>query len=165
MNLLRLAKFTGDNSPGWESRGLAKPKGDNSPGWESRGLAKPKGDNAETIFRLFTEQVEQAPGGFSQMLCAMDFYFGQLKEIAIIGDRKSQETKQILQVIHNRYIPNKILASFDPGVDSHDIADIIYLLKGRTSPINEEKPTVYVCENYVCKAPTTEPEVLADLLK
>ena len=39
----------------------------------------------------------------------------------------------------------------------------LYLLKNR--PQLDGKPTVYVCENYVCKAPVTRPEELRPLLQ
>jgi hypothetical protein len=137
MNLLRLAKLTGDE--------------------QLTGMA-------ETIFRLFKGQIEQSLTSFSQMLCALDFYLGDLKEIAIVGKRNAPETEEFIRTIHDHYIPNRILVFFDPDDDPEDVEDSIPLLKGRTTAIAEGKPVVYICENYVCKAPITDIELLKEAL-
>ena len=132
MNLLRLARFTGDGH-----------------------LA----EMAESILKIFKNQMDQAPAGFSQMLSALDFYLSDPKEIAVIG----KDTKEIISIIRDHYIPNKILVSFDPENGPKDIENSIPLLKGRTTK-TDGKPTVYICENYVCKAPITDLELLKEAL-
>ena len=46
--------------------------------------------------------------------------------------------------------------------ETEDNSNIIPLFKGR-SQINE-KPTAYVCDNFICKNPTNDPKVLRQLL-
>lgn len=135
MNLLRLARVTGDE-------GL---------------IAK-----AETLFKLFKEQLEQTPTGLAQMLCALDFYLSDAMEIAIVGKRDDPETGEIIRTIRDCYIPNKTLVLFDPENDPEELEDSIPLLKGRTA--NKGKPVVYICKDYVCKAPITEVRVLKEAL-
>jgi uncharacterized protein YyaL (SSP411 family) len=135
MDLLRLARFTGEESL----------------------TAK-----AETLFGLFKEQIEQAPTGLAQMLCALDFYLSDPMEIAVVGKRDDPQTGEIIRAIRDCYIPNKILVFFDPEDDPKELEDSIPLLEGRTT--NEGKPVVYICKDYVCKAPITDLGVLKEAL-
>jgi len=123
MNLLRLAKLTGK--------------------YELR-------EKAETIFKLFLDQINQAPMGFAQMLCAYDFYLGNVKEIVIIGKRKDSGTEKAIRIIYERYIPNRVLVFHEPD-DEKDIEDEIPLLKERIK--QEAQTIVYICEDNTCKSP------------
>ena len=41
---------------------------------------------AATILRLMASTMQRYPSGFGRLLCALDFYLGAPKEIAVIGD-------------------------------------------------------------------------------
>jgi len=131
MNLLKLAKLTDDSS---------------------------LNEKAETIFRLFLEQIEQAPFGFPQMFCALDFYLGDVKEIVVIGERAKSETEDALNIIYNRYIPNRVLVFCDPSKVPEGIEKALPLLECRIKP--DDKIQIYICENYVCKSPISDVNIL-----
>ena len=135
INLLRLAKLTDDSS---------------------------LSEKTETIFRLFLDEAEQAPFGFPQMFCALDFYFGDVKEIVVIGDRASSETEDALNIIYNSYIPNKVLVFCDPSKAPEGIEKVVPLLEGRIKP--DDKIQIYICENYVCKSPISDANALKESL-
>ena len=97
------------------------------------------------------------PNGFGYLLGAADFYLGPVKEIAVVGDPKSDETQRLLEVVHRRFLPNKVVAILDPN-DTGGAGDLP-LLEGKT--LIKGRPAAYVCENYTCKAPVTEPGQLA----
>ena len=94
------------------------------------------------------------------MLCELDFLLSIPKEIAIAGQRESEDTQAALTAIHSRFVPNKVLAL---ASDGEDVSDLIPLLESKTQV--EGKATIYVCENYTCQAPTTDVEELAALLQ
>jgi len=127
MNLLRLAKLTGDTE---------------------------LHQKAETIFQLYGEGLRTTPAGYFQMLCSLDFYLGQPKEIAIVGKEGSSETQQFLSTIHRHFVPNKVLALLEPERDKDETEQLIPLLKDKS--MLDGKTTVYICQDYVCKAPTTD---------
>jgi len=83
------------------------------------------------------------------------------KEIAIVGRLDSHEVRLLIEEIYTRYIPNKVVVASDPS-DKESSAEI-KLLEGRTSV--DGKATAYVCRNYTCLAPVTEPSELATQLK
>jgi uncharacterized protein len=115
---------------------------------------------AEQVLRLFYDAMEQNPFGFSNMLCALDFYLARPKEIVLLGDKETPATKEMLARIHGLFLPNKTLAGYDP----HDAsAALPTLLAGKTQI--EEKLTVYVCHNFTCSLPVTDWGALKELLE
>ncbi len=95
------------------------------------------------------------------MLCALDFYLGKPKEIAILGDADSADTQSLRNAIWSPYLPNKVVAQATSG-DTNAI-EAISLLRNR--PQIEGKATAYVCEQFVCKQPvTTAAEITSQLL-
>lgn len=60
------------------------------------------------------ENMSQQPLSFANWLCALDFYWSNPKEIAVIGSRDNLATKDLLKVIFNTWLPNKVVAARDP---------------------------------------------------
>jgi uncharacterized protein len=99
-------------------------------------------DKAERILTKLSNLMRQYPTGFGRALAAADFYVGPSKEIAIVGNPDA-----FLATIRKRYLPRAVVAA---GSGTH-----IALLRDR--PMVDGKPTVYVCENFSCKQPVTDP--------
>ncbi|HCX31109.1 MAG TPA: thioredoxin domain-containing protein [Blastocatellia bacterium] len=115
---------------------------------------------AATILRLNAAALRRYPAGFGRLLCALDFYLGTPKEIASIGSPESEETRFLIKEVWRRYLPNKVVAQASPTNQTAN--SLIPLLRGRAQV--QDKPTVYVCEHFVCKQPTTDPSELASQL-
>jgi uncharacterized protein YyaL (SSP411 family) len=96
------------------------------------------------------------------MLCALDFYLETPKEIVIVGHADQSDTQSMLRLVHESYLPNKILLVIDP---TRDNADAFAHLPVDEMTQLEGKATAYVCHNFACSAPTTTPDALAELLK
>ena len=118
---------------------------------------------AQALFKTFSHELSQNPHAYSQMLIALDFAFGPSKEIVISGDREAEETNQIIDIIYQRFVPNKVVA-FRPASEkeAQEIIHIAPFLKEQL-PLNG-RATAYICENYVCKLPTTNIRKLQELL-
>ncbi|MFN2515718.1 MAG: thioredoxin domain-containing protein [Pyrinomonadaceae bacterium] len=116
---------------------------------------------AANILRLTSSAVRRYPSGFGRMLCAVDFYLGTPKEIAIIGSRGSDDLQSLTKEIWKHYLPNKVVAQAPP--EQADASALIPLLQER--PQINGNATAYVCEHFVCKEPvTTPPELAAHLM-
>src|SRR6266511_2484969 len=70
---------------------------------------------AEQTLRLFRDRMEDEPFSFGQMICALDFYLDTPKEIAIVGRADQADTQALLRLVHESYMPNKILLVIDPA--------------------------------------------------
>ena len=102
--------------------------------------------------------MRRAPTAFGHLLGALDFYLASPYEVAVVGAPEAPETAALLAEVFGRYLPNKVVALGAPG----EAAEGIKLLEGRDAPGG--KATAYVCRNYYCEAPVTEPERLREQL-
>ncbi len=120
-------------------------------------------NKASLIGKAFSRNVLRAPSAFTQLVVALDFAVGPASEIVIAGDLQAEDTKAMLQVLRKEFTPNKTVIFRPAGEESPEILSLaeyaIYL-----SSI-EGKATAYVCRNFSCKSPTTDPARMLDLLR
>jgi hypothetical protein len=114
-------------------------------------LARIYGDEAlakraTDVFRLVVNGLRRAPSAFGWTLCALDLHFSPPRELAIVAEPADEVARAALAP----WQPNAVIA-FGP-------AEGVPLLEGKGRV--DGKPTVYVCENFACRAPITEPEAL-----
>ena len=119
---------------------------------------------ATVPLRSLHQAMSQSPGGTGHWLSALDFYVSPPKEIAVIGPRDDPTTQALLDTVFHRFLPNKVVMGVEtpliPAVDNSE-ADIP-LLAGRG--MVGGLPSAYVCQNYACQLPVTDPAGLAEQL-
>ncbi|MHC4594918.1 MAG: thioredoxin domain-containing protein [Planctomycetota bacterium] len=111
---------------------------------------------------LFSQQLKQSPAYSSAMLIALNFWIGPTQEIVIAGNSDTPETKQMLKLVYDRFLPNAVVLFHDHGEAGSAIEKIVPFIKSQTSI--DGKATAYVCENYVCKKPINEIDDLDKML-
>ncbi len=99
------------------------------------------------------------PLGFAQWLIALDYALSHPREIAIVGDPEMADTRALLDVCTTGYRPHQIVALGAPDAE----ASAVPLLQDRNQ--SEGHATAYVCVDFTCRAPVTEPKALQALLK
>ena len=116
---------------------------------------------AAAALRGLGPMLSQYANGMGRWLAALGFHVGQPKEIAIVGDLNSDATQDLLDEIHLRYLPNRVLAASEHGdpAGSHPLP----LLRHKT--LIDGQPAAYVCRNYACNLPVTTPAALAPQLQ
>jgi uncharacterized protein YyaL (SSP411 family) len=112
---------------------------------------------AASIVLTVQELMGRQPAGFGRMLMNQDALLARSTEIAIVGDPDLAETQALLRAVRRRYHPNAVVALKRPGEENP-----LPVLEGRS--LVDGKPAAYVCENYACKLPVTEPDALAEQL-
>ncbi len=112
---------------------------------------------AEAILRLMAEGMAGQPLAFGRLLCALDWYARPGREIAVIGELTAEDTRALLAELRRRFRPNDLLAAAAAGDAA--AAGLIPLLADRG--LVNGKATAYVCRDFVCALPVTDPEALA----
>jgi len=97
--------------------------------------------------------MSQAPQVAGTLLSSLDFYLSRPKEIVVLGGGPGADL--LRAEVWNRFLPNKVVA----GAASPPASADSPLLAGKT--LLGGKATAFVCENYACQAPTTDPSELA----
>jgi uncharacterized protein YyaL (SSP411 family) len=95
-----------------------------------------------------------------ELLQALDFHLARPREVALVGEPAAPDMRELLAVVNGGYRPNQVVALRRP--DDHAAEAVIALLAER--PPLDGRATAYVCQNYACELPTTNPLVLADQL-
>jgi uncharacterized protein YyaL (SSP411 family) len=119
---------------------------------------------AERALKLFRPLMEKQPFAFPRMFAALDFYLRGPKEIALVGERGSEEFRTWAERLGLRYLPNRTLFALRP--DGTSASDVVLpeLVRGKTQI--DGRLTAYLCHEHVCSAPQTTIEGLeAELTK
>ena len=119
--------------------------------YETRALA---------ALRSMVDLMSRYPGGFGRFLCAHDFNLGPVVEVALLGP-SHESLRPFVAEVFGRYLPNRAVAGA-VGADPAARAGLP-LLEGR-APV-DGKATAFVCRNYACALPTTDPATLAGQLE
>ena len=109
---------------------------------------------AFTIGKIFSEKISQVPTGYTQLLSAIDFGIGPSYEIVVVGDRESKDTQAMLNYIQESFLPNKVLILKPSDSQVNEVVRIAPFTDTQVSISG--MATVYVCQNYSCKTPTTD---------
>jgi uncharacterized protein YyaL (SSP411 family) len=114
---------------------------------------------AEKSLGLVANQALRYPTSFARWLSAADFALGNVKQVAVVHGMDLDMAREFLQTIQWQYRPNTVVAasSYPPSKSAPS------LLVDR--PVVDGKPTVYVCEGFVCKLPVTSTAELQTLLQ
>jgi uncharacterized protein YyaL (SSP411 family) len=118
--------------------------------YEARALA---------ALRPMADLLGRHPTGFGRFLCALDFHLGPKIEVALLTP--VADAGPLAAEVFGRYLPNRVVAGMVAG-DAGAAAGVP-LLEGRA--LVDGRPTAYVCRNYACELPVTEPGALARQLE
>jgi uncharacterized protein YyaL (SSP411 family) len=104
--------------------------------------------------------------GFTNELRYVDIAYQALayaqskpREIAIVGDPDSVDTEALLDVVRDGYLPFQVVAL---GAPSSQLPDVPLL---RDRGLVSAQAAAYVCRDFACQAPATEPAALRQLLE
>ena len=119
---------------------------------------------AAVPLRSLHQAMSQSPGGTGHWLNALDFYVSPPKEIAVIGPRNDPATQALLDTVFSRFLPNKVVMGTENPLSAGGIEGTpdFPLLQDRI--MVGGLPSAYVCENYTCQLPVTDPDALAEQL-
>jgi len=120
-------------------------------------------DFAVKTIAAFADRLATAPQTMPQMLVALDASLAKPRQIVIAGPRDSAATKALLREVQARFIPDKVLLLADGGAGQKWLGERLEFIR-TASPIDGQ-PAAYVCEDFVCQLPTSDAEMLRELLK
>jgi len=110
-------------------------------------------DAAEASLRLVAAFADRYPSGFAQWLTALDVALADVVEVAIVGVGGEPGMAELLAPLNEGYRPNQVVAmAADPA------ASVVPLMADRVR--REGRPTAYVCRNFACRQPVTDPGAL-----
>jgi uncharacterized protein YyaL (SSP411 family) len=119
--------------------------------------------SAARALAAFESRLSLAPSALPQMLAACEFVLGQPRQIVVAGERGAADTEALLAAIHTRYMPHRIVLLIDSGETRARLAANIPSLAGM-QPLHG-RAAAYVCRDYTCQLPVSDPAALDELLQ
>ncbi|MFX1322223.1 MAG: thioredoxin domain-containing protein [Promethearchaeota archaeon] len=135
LNLLRLSYFTGEHE---------------------------LEEKADIIGRTFTEKLSNTPVAYTNFMIAADFAVGPTYSLVIAGNTDSNNTNEMISIIRDKYIPNKILMHRKTEKNPPDIDKFSNFVQFFDNL--DGVATAYVCINKTCKPPTHDLKQMIEFL-
>ncbi len=101
---------------------------------------------SQQLLRACADEVNSNPYYYSMLLTSYMYSISSPQEIVIVGERN--ETEKILKVINKKYNPNRIIILKSAGTNLIKLAPYV-----KEMVEIQNKPTVYICQNFTCKLP------------
>jgi uncharacterized protein YyaL (SSP411 family) len=113
-------------------------------------------DAARRWLRALAPVLAEHPTAFAYLLGALDRAVYPSIEVAVVADPSDPAAAALVREVTTRVLPGSVLLSAPPGVGT----ELSPLLQYRD--MVDGKPTAYVCRNYACDLPVTEPAALRE---
>jgi len=104
-----------------------------------------------------------APVALPQMLCACEWMLSEPRQIVIAGEAEAADTRSLLREIHARFLPNQVVLLIDSEETRRFFAQCAPAVANMQKV--EGRAAAYVCQNYTCQLPVSDPAQLAELLR
>ncbi|MEO6740726.1 MAG: thioredoxin domain-containing protein [Chthoniobacteraceae bacterium] len=109
-----------------------------------------------------SDQLARLPSAMTQMLCAVDASLAKPRQIVIAGKRDAAGTQALLREVRAVFSPNQIVLLADGAANQEWLGAKLEFLR-TVAPV-DDKAAAYVCENFTCQAPITDPAKLREVL-
>ncbi|MCL7045659.1 hypothetical protein MKW94_014635 [Papaver nudicaule] len=124
--------------------------------------------NAEHVLAVFEKRLKEMAMAVPLMCCAADMLnVPSRKQVVLVGPKPSPEFHNMISATHASYYPNKTVIHVDL-TNKEDVefwernnANIAQMARG--SP-TADRVVAFVCQNFTCSAPVSDPESLRTLL-
>jgi uncharacterized protein YyaL (SSP411 family) len=113
---------------------------------------------ATYVLETLSEPLAQHPAAFGHLLIVADMAVHGAVELALVGNPAHSDFRALADAAAAQYVPALVIAGARP-----DETDDVALLAGR--PTASGRATAYLCRQYTCDAPVTEPSALEAQLR
>ena len=118
---------------------------------------------AEGIINEALQVIGSTPQASPETLLAVLELTNPYAEVAVVGDLRNPLTQALLQPARRGRTPLRVVAHRPLGPAGEKAALGVPLLKERVAVNN--RASAYLCVNFTCQAPTTDPEALKKALE
>mgnify|MGYP005812818223 CR=1 FL=1 len=109
-------------------------------------------ERAVAAIQAYGKAIVQHPRAFCRSLCVVDFLLDGPVELALLGTPGVAGFEALRAAVGRRYLSNRIIAHHDPAAGP---APAHPLLEGKD--LDAGKAALYVCRDFTCRAPITDP--------
>ena len=116
-------------------------------------------DKARRALDYFARRLGDGAAAMPQMLAAMDLERSGMRHVVIAGRAGAPDTRALVAEFDRRFLPHDALLLAGGGEDQKRLAALASFV-GPLAP-KSGKATAYVCVDYACRLPVTDPAAFA----
>uniref|UniRef100_A0A8C4F8C5 Spermatogenesis associated 20 n=1 Tax=Dicentrarchus labrax TaxID=13489 RepID=A0A8C4F8C5_DICLA len=116
---------------------------------------------SQQLLAAFTDRLTRVPIALPEMVRTLMAQHYTLKQIVICGQRDAPDTASLLATINSLFLPHKVLMLTDGDADSF-LCQRLPVLSSMSQ--QDGVATAYVCQDFTCSLPVTDPQELRRLL-
>jgi uncharacterized protein YyaL (SSP411 family) len=113
---------------------------------------------AREVFAAFGGRLSSQGRGLPMLAAALSRLLAAPEQIVVIGPRADAATKALWTAAQVGYRPFATFILLEPGDPQAAVAPLLPWIA--TMATRDGQPTAYVCHDFVCDAPTTDPDAL-----
>ncbi len=114
---------------------------------------------AEKTVNSFSAQLNSYPQALVRLLDVRQSLQEKPRQVVIAGKPGAKDTEKMMAVVFSSYDPDRLLLLADGGDNQQLLAGFLPFI--RTVAMEENKATAYVCKDFTCQLPITDPALLA----
>ncbi len=123
-------------------------------------------------FNLYASQLEEAfsplvqknPMAYTYLFIGVDFVLGPTYEVIIVGSQMEENTKKMLGVLKQKFLPRKVVIFLSKDEANTNIYKIIPKFDLSTSG-TKGKAMAYICKDFSCQIPTSSVREMLHILE
>jgi uncharacterized protein YyaL (SSP411 family) len=119
-------------------------------------------DRSAALIKTVAAQVTRYPAGYTQFLLGASLLLEPTRELVVVGPRDAAGTRTLLAEVQTNFMPDTIILQREGG-DATAIDEIVPFIGGMVQI--DGKATAYLCQNFACQRPQTDPQKLRQLLR
>jgi hypothetical protein len=115
------------------------------------------GEKMEATLRSFGRMLVQSARAVPMMLAALSTYHSGLTQVVVVGDATGEDTGRLHRALQRRYRPATLVVPVTPANQPAAASAMPWVANMR--PMNGQA-TAYVCRDFTCDVPVTDPDAL-----
>jgi len=119
-------------------------------------------EKAAAIGKAFCGPLEQKPGSYTHLISVFNMAFNPGAKVIIAGDPSREDLLSMISAFRRSFVPNTVAAFIPSTAKTPSIARLIPY--ARDVQTFDGRATAYVFEDYLCRAPTTDPEEMVSTI-
>jgi uncharacterized protein YyaL (SSP411 family) len=119
-------------------------------------------ERIDRTLKMFGPQIGKVARAVPMMLAALSTYHAKVAQIVIVGAPGDAATKTLMREAVAKYDPFSVIVPVEPGAAQSRLARMLPFISAMT--MRDGRATAYVCHDFTCGEPATDPAGLAERL-
>jgi uncharacterized protein YyaL (SSP411 family) len=118
-------------------------------------------DRIERTMGMLATRLSEHGRAVPMMLAALSTYHAGVPQIVIVGSPDAPDARAMREVVRAQYLPTAVTLMLSPAVATGLVGVMPWLESMR---MRDGRATAYVCRDFACQTPATDPHELRDQL-